>query len=738
MALVGKIREKSGLIVFIVGLGLFLFIIPFDSIYSFFGGGGEQPIGEVFGKPVYDSKWNFNQRVENYYANYQLPADYPEEYRLRDERDLWQQLMYDTIIKTEIGKIGLQVSAQEIKDYLILGENPSPIIKEMFSFENAQGQKEFKKDSVIKVYNQWVSQLNAATGDQKAGFSAQLYYNIELPIKEQRLKAKYNAMIKYGVVGTLEEANKKLIAENASVTVSFVAKEVNTVPDSSVKVSEEMIKSYYEAHKEEVKWRQEDDKVALEFVKINVEATEADKNALYSKLEEIKSDFASAKNDTSFINAKSDTQIGEYMDNQDVLDVLPYDEFDPSYTPFDEVTNEMISKGVKGDVIGPFSYVSQDGQAHVVLAKVRDNYSREETQVRHILILTQGVEGPELTKKKNLADSIKSVLAADKSKFALLGTQFSEDPGFASNKGYYNVYPDAPLVPEFKDFGLQQPIGTVGVVKTTYGYHVMEVVERRPFDHQFVAYIEKNVVPTEDTRNEIFENIGFGFVDKARVDYEAALEEFALSSTVTDLFLSFPYDYELGYNAELVNWAFSDKRVVGDISTPIELKDGNFVVAKINAKTAFGVPSYETVKEDMKIELLKEEKLKYIVNKAKDAKSLDDAEKIFGGSGIMDANLTLSGDGFNGFGADPIAVAKTFLVANTNEFNVVEGNQGVYFVVIKERKITPVSADKSDAIASLTAMRQSYMEGALTLALFKSADVRDWRMKTKVYYANRD
>lgn len=738
MAIVGKIREKSGLIVFVVGLGLLLFIIPFDSIYSLFSGGGEQPIGEVYGKPVYETDWKFNQRVENYYANYQIPASYPEEYRLRDERDIWQQMMYDTIIKTEIAKVGLQVSSQEIKDYLILGDYPSPIIKEMFSYENPQGQAEFKKDSAIKRYNQWVTQLNAAQGDQKAGLNAQFYYGLELPIKEQRLKAKYNAMVKYGVVGTLEEANKKLISENATYNVSFVAQEVNTIPDSSVKVSDEKVKAYYEEHKEEPKWKLEDDMVSLDYVMIPVKATEADKAALVSKLESIKGDFASATNDSAFVNAKSDTKIGDNFQNQEVLDVFPAMEFDRYSTPFDEATNDAIEKSQKGDVIGPFSYTRNDGSSHVVLAKVRDSYTRDESVVRHILIGAQGLEGDALAAKKNLADSIKNVLAADKSKFALLGTQFSQDPGFATNKGYYNVYPNAGLVEEFESFGLHQPVGTVGVVKTTFGFHVMEVVERGTFTHQYMAYVEKNVEPTEDTRNSVFENEGFGFVDKARSDYDLALEEFGFESNEANLYLSFPYNYDFGYNQEIVNWAFAEDRNVGDISIPVETKDGNFVVVKINGKSGYGVPSYEMVKEAMKAEVLKAEKLAFIKNKAKGAKSLEEVESILGGAGIQTKDLLLSGNAYPGYGADPVAVAKTFLIANTNEFNVVEGTQGVYYVVINEKKIAPVPADINKAVEAISAQRQAYMEGSITMALFKSADVRDWRMKSKVHYANKD
>ena len=45
MAIIGKIREKSGLLVTMVGLGLFLFIIPVNDLLQQFSGNGNSTLG---------------------------------------------------------------------------------------------------------------------------------------------------------------------------------------------------------------------------------------------------------------------------------------------------------------------------------------------------------------------------------------------------------------------------------------------------------------------------------------------------------------------------------------------------------------------------------------------------------------------------------------------------------------------------------------------------------------------
>lgn len=728
MALVSKIRDKSGLIVFIVGLGLLLFIIPFDSIYSFFGGRGEQPIGEVYGKPIYSSEWdvmaNFNQN-----AAYYSSIEGGDAYKMSDEKNFFDQQMLDTILNTEIAKIGLRVSSSELKDYLILGEYPSPVIKNQFTYEDENGKEYFSKDSLMKMYNFFVNKMNSTTGEEKVYWNNQWYFGVEQPAKRQRLIAKYVSMAKYGVVGTTDEAIKYQIAQNSKLTVDVVYKEASTIPDSTVSVSEEQIKSYYEEHKNDPEWKITQDIAKVDFVLINVEPTQEDVEIMKEKVAKMASGFASAQNDTAFIELKGDTKYGDNVNDQSKLDVLPSTSFDRNQTLWSETVNDEIDSAKAGDVVGPFTY-TYGGQTKVVLAKVRSIVN--DTKVRHILVTD-----------KALADSIANIIIEDSSKFNALGKEFSEDPGFAQNSGYYDVVPSSGLVPTFKAFALDNGVGTVGVVPSQFGYHVMQVVSKGDQTFKNMAYLEKNIVATEDTRNVVYEEKGFGFMEAAENDYESAVEKFELDSRSANVVLSVPI-LNLGgkyvYNEELVNWLFAEGRQAGDVSVPIELRDGRFLVAKVNGIGNYGVPSYEISKADIEAKLIKEAKIAHIQNQLKGVGSLQEADEVLKTiGGVMEnKEITLDMDAIPGYGMDVKAVARMFLIQNLNEMNIIDGDQGVYAVVVKDKTITPVAADKSEALAAVSSSRQQYVDRTITDALLKIADVRDWRMKAQVYYSNQE
>jgi len=156
-----------------VGLGLLLFIIPFNEIIQKFQGTGEQPIGEMNGEEIMDSEWKYNARVQNMFAGY---GAIPEDYKIQQETQMWNQMLIDTLLKQEVAKLGLQVGQQELTDYLILGDYPDDQLKEQFSFElTPGGAKLFRKDSVKIWYNRLNTQIAALSGAQAAQQKSQIY-----------------------------------------------------------------------------------------------------------------------------------------------------------------------------------------------------------------------------------------------------------------------------------------------------------------------------------------------------------------------------------------------------------------------------------------------------------------------------------------------------------------------------------------------------------------------------------
>ena len=117
-------------------------------------------------------------------------------------------------------------------------------------------------------------------------------------------------------------------------------------------------------------------------------------------------------------------------------------------------------------------------------------FKQNNVSVRHILI------SPEGEKDETLGDWTSEQWAAAETKaadiyalwqedpteenFAALATEYTDDTGSAENGGLYEDFATNAMVEEFSDwsFDPERVAGDTGIVKTTYGYHIMYFVEQ--------------------------------------------------------------------------------------------------------------------------------------------------------------------------------------------------------------------------------------------------------------------
>jgi parvulin-like peptidyl-prolyl isomerase len=78
-----------------------------------------------------------------------------------------------------------------------------------------------------------------------------------------------------------------------------------------------------------------------------------------------------------------------------------------------------------------------------------------------------------------LAQDILAQLKANPAKIDELVAKYSEDPG-AKGGEPYEVKKDTPFVPEFKNLALRLKLNEAGIVKTAFGYHVIERISPPP------------------------------------------------------------------------------------------------------------------------------------------------------------------------------------------------------------------------------------------------------------------
>jgi parvulin-like peptidyl-prolyl isomerase len=105
------------------------------------------------------------------------------------------------------------------------------------------------------------------------------------------------------------------------------------------------------------------------------------------------------------------------------------------------------------------------------------------SKVKHILLSCKELNGQDPRAQKRsraeLDTLIKQTVAAlqAKTKIEPLMAQLSEDPGSAQSGIDYEVSPEASLVEPFKRLGLRLNVGEVGVVKTDFGFHIIQRTE---------------------------------------------------------------------------------------------------------------------------------------------------------------------------------------------------------------------------------------------------------------------
>jgi len=110
----------------------------------------------------------------------------------------------------------------------------------------------------------------------------------------------------------------------------------------------------------------------------------------------------------------------------------------------------------------------------------------ESVKVRHILLKTQGKPPAEEAKIKAQADDLLKQVKAG-ANFGELVKKFSEDTASVPNGGEYTVQRNGQMVAEFEQAAFTLKPGESSVIKTSYGYHVVQVVQHdqpriKPFD----------------------------------------------------------------------------------------------------------------------------------------------------------------------------------------------------------------------------------------------------------------
>jgi EpsD family peptidyl-prolyl cis-trans isomerase len=165
--------------------------------------------------------------------------------------------------------------------------------------------------------------------------------------------------------------------------------------------------------------------------------------------------------------------------------------------------NRVLQKSLEGKL--------SDSAAKKYYDSHRSKFSTDQVHALHILV------SDELEAKKIIAQA----KDMDDEKFKALAEKVSKDPSAKNNRGDLGFFTRGTMVEEFTEAAFKGKDGTVleHPVKTSFGYHVIKVIEKKPGQVMSFADVENTVKSM--LRNEVAESYVAKLREQAKITVDS-------------------------------------------------------------------------------------------------------------------------------------------------------------------------------------------------------------------------
>ncbi|MCK7539508.1 MAG: SurA N-terminal domain-containing protein [Marinilabiliales bacterium] len=703
MAVIQKIRNRSGLAVIIIGVAIAAFVI---------GDFGKKrahnvtDIGVVDGEPI--AYMDFNGKVEE---TMELQKENTGTDRITEEQafsirqSTFNQMVKTIILEEEYSKLGLTVSPEELFDQ-VQGKNPHKYILQYF------------KDPNTGIYDPAMVLNYLKNLDQMEPKNKTQWLQFEKAIKEDRQEMKFNNLVAKGFYQPKALLNLNHIHQTKSLKIRYISPSFAGVADSTVKLTDEDYQKFYDKN---VGFFYSDEAYRdIDFVVFDVVPSETDRKNTAEDVAKIYADFTTVADAKTFTSANTDKRFDTGFVKRGVL---------PG-----KLDSIMFNSKV-GTLVEPF----ESGNAWI-MAKLIDIQERPDSmQASHIMVSWEGTNlSNTVTRTKEQAklraDSIAASLKNNPIPFADLARQLSDFPSAKDDGGDLKWFMDGGQnYALFFTEGLTMKANDVRVVETGVGYSVFKLTAKtKPVKKVQVAVLQRDIEPSTQTFQDTYLQAStFQGQNKTQAAFDTAVRKTGLSKrnagTVreTDNYLQ-----GLQNAREVVRWAYAEKTVPGEISPVFDLT-GRYVVALLKDKTDKGLQPLDKVKERLEPAVRNVKKIEMT------AKRIEDVMKTTTDFSAMASQLNARIDTtivtFIAMNQYPITrdlevVGKLFTLPANSIQGPLIGNQGTYLVIIDE---IIEASPKEDFTMERSQALQAFggrASNGLFEALKKSADITDSRL----------
>jgi len=710
MSVIQKIQDKYGKVMaVIIGLALVIFVVmlAFENGGSLFTG-DVRTIGKVNGEKVEFQE--FSNLVEQQTQMMQARGMGGGEGASQQANEMaWGQEVSRILLSQESQKLGLEVGRKELND-LLFGANPPQELAQGFT------DPQTGKFDAAAAQNQINQIKSKGTPEQKTQINMFLDQLIL-----QRKAEKYDALLTTSINFPKWMMEKQNADDALLSKVSFVREPYTSISDSAVKISDGDIQDYINKHKTDFK---QQESRSISYVAFNAQPNAADSTAARQRLLDLKPAFDSAHSVKDFL-------VSEGINNY-------YDGFIAGSRIQVPMKDSILKVGA-GNIYGP--YVDANSYA---LAKIVATTGMPDTvKVRHILIATmeqdpqtgQAVPKRDSATARKLADSLFTALQSGSS-FDSLAVKFSDDGGSAKVGGVIDNVPSGQMMPTFNDFIFTHPVGNKGIVKTDYGYHIVEVLSTKGSTTGYkIAYVTKPIEASQETDNTA-SNAATHFAAQAtnQKTFNTAAEKLQaekgiMKSVAADIPPTGAMIQGLGASRNFIKNVY--KADLGDVVQPERVGD-YYVVGLVTEINKEGTMSPAKARMMVEPLLVNQKKAKIITDKIGKITTLEAAASVLKKQVETADSLRFNGQSPSAVGFEPKVIGAAFDKTNLQKVvpEAIAGTQGVYVIRVDNLMSTPAPAQNLDELRRMRYMQAKQQAQFQSLqALREAATIKDYRSK---------
>ena len=667
MTTLQRIRNHGVILLVVVGIAMLAFILGdfLNSGSSFFNRNREN-VGVIAGHKVHYSEYEAaKDQLTEVYKIESGSNDINEELTIQIRNQVWQMLLMDYTLREQAGKIGMDVTADELSE-LCIGANPHQLIRQRRAFYDETGN--FNRFALINFLNS-ISQ-EAETAEQAANMQQAKNYWMywENAVRLTHLQEKYVDLLSKLVTANNLDAKYAFEAAQTSTNVEFVEKPYFAVADSLIKVTESDIKKLYNAQKEQYK---RTPNRSIVYVSFPIEPSEADNAEIKRLMESLESDFQTKEDITAVVNG-----------NSDVL----YDGRDYSETTIPAEYKEFaFGKGAKKGQFTELTFA--DGTYS--MARIMDCGYNKSDSVQLVLVANDdNTEDVELGWYQ--AHELQKAIA---------------DPAFAGKKG------------------------SQFTVSTGMGEQTFKIADKsKPTPKVKLAILSRKVTPSSKTYGLLYNEAKQFIVNNNTVELlrQTAQEQGLSVTPAFGLDANADKINDLKNSRPIVRWAF--EATEGQLSDVFECGE-QFIVAALTEVIDGDYRTIDEVRMELTMQATSDKKADYLMAQLKDVNTLEAAAELWGAEIQTAENVTLASTRLGAAGIEPAVVGAALALESNATSAPVKGNAGVYMVRIGEKTVAEGELNAEQEISNLNMRTSYTVPYQAMALIEENAEVEDNRAR---------